>query len=65
MIEYLKQEGTRVCDQIFAYSKKRKQSINVFKTEVEQVIIPVLILLCLYSSTKTKCFALLFEAYIK
>jgi hypothetical protein len=29
---YLAQEGVRICDQIFAYSKKWKQPINVSKT---------------------------------
>jgi len=32
MIEFLEKEGTRICDRIFAYSKKWKQPINVSKT---------------------------------
>ena len=32
MIEYLEQEGTRVCNRIFSYSKKWKQPINISKT---------------------------------
>ena len=32
MIEYLEREGTKICDQIFGYSKKWKQPINISKT---------------------------------
>ena len=32
MIQYLEKEGTRICNQVYAYSKKWKQSINVSKT---------------------------------
>ena len=32
MVEYLEREGTRVCNQIYEYSKKWKQPINVKKT---------------------------------
>jgi hypothetical protein len=32
MIRYLEEEGTRICNQVFAYSKKWKQPINVSKT---------------------------------
>ncbi len=32
MIEYLEREGTRICEQIYSYSKKWKQPINVSKT---------------------------------
>ena len=31
MIEYLEKEGTKVCDQILAYSRKWKQPINISK----------------------------------
>jgi len=39
MIEYLTQEGTRVCNKISAYSKRWKQPINVSKT-VAQLFYP-------------------------
>jgi hypothetical protein len=32
---YLAQEGMRICDRIFAYSKKWKQPINALKTVAE------------------------------
>ena len=32
MIQYLEKEGTRICNQVYAYSKKWKQPINVSKT---------------------------------
>ena len=32
MIQYLEKEGTRICNQVPAYSKKWKQPINVSKT---------------------------------
>ena len=32
MIQYLENEGTRICNQVYAYSKKWKQPINVSKT---------------------------------
>jgi hypothetical protein len=32
MIEYLEQEGTKICNQIFEYSQKWKQPINISKT---------------------------------
>ena len=32
MVEFLEKEGSRVCDKIFAYSKKWKQPINISKT---------------------------------
>jgi hypothetical protein len=35
MIQYLEKEGTRVCNQVYAYSKKWKQPINVSKTVVQ------------------------------
>ena len=35
MIEYLEKEGTRICEQVFKYSKKWKQPINISKTVVQ------------------------------
>ena len=35
MIQYLEIEGNRICDQIFKYSIKWKQPINIFKTVVQ------------------------------
>jgi hypothetical protein len=32
MIEYLEREGTKICDQIFEYSKRWRQPINISKT---------------------------------
>ena len=32
MIQYLEKEGTRICNQVYVYSKKWKQPINVSKT---------------------------------
>ena len=32
MIQYLEKEGTRICNQVYAYSKKWKQTISVSKT---------------------------------
>ena len=32
MIQYLEKEGTRIYNQVYAYSKKWKQLINVSKT---------------------------------
>ena len=32
MIQYLEEEGTRICNLVYAYSKKWKQPINVAKT---------------------------------
>ena len=32
MIQYLEKEGTRICNQVYAYSKKWKQPTNVSKT---------------------------------
>ena len=32
MIQYLEKEGTRICNQIYAYSIKWKQPLNVSKT---------------------------------
>ena len=37
MIQYLDIEGTRICDQVFKYSKKWKQPINISKTVVQLV----------------------------
>ncbi|CAF2132659.1 unnamed protein product [Rotaria magnacalcarata] len=35
MIDYLEKEGTRVCNQVFMYSKKWKQPLNVSKTVIQ------------------------------
>jgi len=35
MIQYLENEGTRICNQVYAYSKKWKQPINISKTVVQ------------------------------
>jgi hypothetical protein len=32
MLQYLEKEGTRICNQVYAYSRKWKQPINVSKT---------------------------------
>jgi hypothetical protein len=48
MIQYLEKEGTRICNQVYAYSKKWKQPINVaktvaqlFHTQVEKPVVNV------------------------
>jgi len=46
MMQYLEKEGTRICNQIYAYSIKWKQPLNVSKTVAQifhtQVNIPVI-----------------------
>ena len=48
MIQYLEKEGTRICNQIYAYSRKWKQPLNVsktiaqiFHTQVERPVINI------------------------
>ena len=48
MIQYLQNEGTRICNQVYAYSKKWKQPINVskivaqlFHTQVKRPVINI------------------------
>ena len=49
MLQYLETEGTRICNQVYAYSRKWKQPINVsktvaqlFHTQVERPVVNVL-----------------------